>query len=433
MSDHHNHNLGSDTSVTRKILYRGKIIQSLNDDHCDFFEDGGLLCQGNRILGFGQFDLLESEAQEVYEFRDNFGLQTVLPPFSDIHFHWVQDRVSSMAKGRLLDWLENFVFPEEQKFSDIAFVRQRAAEFSKKLFRCGTLSGAVYSSIHSNTFQVTQDFFVGHFLVGNVVMTNNSPRELIQSKRKLFNQVKAFVENPKYVITPRFALSCDAETLLGLKKLVSSKRFIQTHLSETRREIQETLNMYRKWPEFCDVDSYLEIYRRAGLIQKRCILGHCIHLTSQEWKILADTQAAIAHCPTSNAPRDEDGLGSGLFELERARSEGVRWALASDIGAGPYLSMLDVMQSFLSQHRSVGRVVSAKEALYRATIAGAHILEAYYLTGFKPGNLASFCVFPSVKSNNPEECIEQLLDRPRNQFNQLSRAVCHAGRLEIFD
>ena len=98
-------------------------------------------------------------AQEIYEFRDDGGLQTVIPPFSDIHFHWVQDRVSAMAKGKLLEWLENFVFPEEQKFSDKDFTRQRAMEFPDKLFRCGTLSGAVYSSIHSDTFAIAQEHF----------------------------------------------------------------------------------------------------------------------------------------------------------------------------------------------------------------------------------------------------------------------------------
>ena len=63
--------------------------------------------------------------------------------------------------------------------------------------------------------------------------------------------------------------------------------------------------------------------------------------------------------------------------------------------------MLDVMQSFLKQHRAAGRVVSASEALYRASVAGANILEAYQLTGFKPGNLASFVVFPSTSSSEP--------------------------------
>ena len=427
-------NISSSASqVAPKILYRAKIIQSLNDNHCDFFEDGGLLCQGERILGFGRFELLESEAQEIHEFRDGGGLQTLVPPFSDIHFHWVQDRVSAMAKGRLLDWLENYVFPEEHKFENIEFTQKRAVEFSDKLFRCGTLSGAVYSSIHSETFAIAQEHFRGHFVVGNVVMTHNSPRELTQSKDQIFDELRILLEHPKYALTPRFALSCDSETLLSLKALVSPQRFVQTHLSETQREIEETLNLYKQWPEFRDVESYLEIYQRAGLIQKRCILGHCIHLTDQEWKILSDTQAAVAHCPTSNAPQDQRGLGSGLFELERARQEGVRWALASDIGAGPYLSMLDVMQSFLKQHRAAGRMVSAREALYRASVAGANILEAYQLTGFKPGNLASFVVFPSISASEPDACIEQLLDFPREKYNCLSRAVCHAGRLEAFE
>lgn len=422
-----------DTCVShQKVLYRAKIIQAVKDDLCDFFEDGGLLCENGVITGFGKFELLESEADEIHEFRDSDGLQTMLPPFSDIHFHWVQDRVSAMDKDALLRWLENFVFPEEANFADESFCLDRAKHFASKLFRCGTLSGAIYSSIHPSSFSIIQEALIGHFLVGNVVMTHNSPDYLTQSKGDLFQHVAQLVKNPKYAVTPRFALSCDAETLLRLGELVTADNFVQTHLSETLLEVKETLGLYGQWSEFADIKTYLEIYQRAGLIQKRCILGHCIHLEDSEWKVLAETQAAIAHCPTSNAPQSQRGLGSGLFDLERARREGVRWALASDIGAGPYLSMLDVMQSFLQQHSDQGCSVTATEALYRATLAGAHILEIYELTGFKPGNWASFVVLPSCSASDAEHSLRQILDSPRERFNELSRAVCHRGDLRTY-
>ena len=421
------------TESRKKVLYRAKIIQAVNDDLCDFFDDGGLLCEGGVITGFGKFELLESEADEVHEFRDSNGLQTMLPPFSDIHFHWVQDRVSAMDKDALLKWLENFVFPEEANFADEVFCRTRANDFASKLFRCGTLSGAIYSSIHASSFSIIQEALIGHFLVGNVVMTHNSPTYLTQTKDISLRQVAQLINEPKYAVTPRFALSCDAQTLLGLGSLITADNFVQTHLSETLLEIQETLGLYRQWPEFADVSTYLEIYQRAGLIQKRCILGHCIHLEDSEWQVLAETQAAIAHCPTSNAPQSQRGLGSGLFDLERARREGVRWALASDIGAGPYLSMLDVMQSFLQQHSDDGCSVTATEALYRATLAGANILEVYELTGFKPGNWASFVVLPSCSASDAEHALRQIIDLPRESFNELSRAVCHRGDLRVYN
>lgn len=416
-----------------KILYRAKIIQALNPNQCHFFEDGGLLCEGHRILGYGRFDALESDADVIHEFRDSTGLQTMIPPFSDIHFHWVQDRVSEMDKDELLDWLQSYVFPEEEKFADQEFSRHRAEQFSQKLLRCGTLSGAIYSSVHSSSYKIIQESLEGHFLVGNVIMTHNSPPGLVQRKEGLFSEIRDLLSESKYIVTPRFALSCDDQTLIELGALISSENFVQTHLSETRREIEETLELYRQWPKFADVKTYLEIYQRAGLIHKRSILGHCIHLEDSEWKILSETQAAVAHCPTSNAPHGLRGLGSGLFDLDRARAEGVRWALASDIGAGPFLSMLDVMQSFLAQHRAEGRTVTATEALFRATVAGAHILEVYELTGFKPGNWASFVILPGISASQPEPILEKLLDNPREQFNELGRAVCHRGYLRVFE
>ena len=48
------------------------------------------------------------------------------------------------------------------------------------------------------------------------------------------------------------------------------------------------------------------------------------------------------------------GLGSGLFDLKTISKNKIRWALGSDIGAGPYLSMVDVMNSFVSQHKKTG-------------------------------------------------------------------------------
>ena len=91
--------------------------------------------------------------------------------------------------------------------------------------------------------------------------------------------------------------------------------------------------------------------------------------------MLAESNTAIASCPTSNAPVEDYGLGSGLFDFEKAEREGIRWALASDIGGGPYLCMFDVIDSFERQNRSAGRSgASHIKALFRSTQAGADVL-----------------------------------------------------------
>jgi guanine deaminase len=98
------------------------------------------------------------------------------------------------------------------------------------------------------------------------------------------------------VITPRFALSCTSELMESLGELMSSEPdvHIQTHLSENRTEIKETL---RSFPE---CSSYTEVYERHGMLRDGTILAHCVWLTDEEMDIIKRTGAGISHCPTSN-------------------------------------------------------------------------------------------------------------------------------------
>ena len=63
-------------------------------------------------------------------------------------------------------------------------------------------------------------------------------------------------------------------------------------------------------------------------------------------------------------------------DFEKAESMGVPWALASDIGGGPFLSMFDVMRSFVLQNREVGRhTATLSKALHRTTLKAAELMD----------------------------------------------------------
>ena len=112
------------------------------------------------------------------------------------------------------------------------------------------------------------------------------------------------------------------------------------------------------------------------MLGPKTIFGHCIYLAESEWKLLADSGSRIASCPSSNAPIEQLGIGSGLFDFEKAESLGVPWALASDIGGGPFLSMFDVMRSFVLQNRKVGRhTATFTKALHRTTFKAAELMD----------------------------------------------------------
>jgi guanine deaminase len=101
------------------------------------------------------------------------------------------------------------------------------------------------------------------------------------------------------------------------------------------------------------------------------VYGHGIHLTDDEIVRLNETGTAIAHCPTSNL-----FLGSGLLDLRRFKQPGqeVPIGLASDVGAGTSLSMLQTMNEAYKVAHLSGFALSAAQAFYLATRGAARAL-----------------------------------------------------------
>ncbi len=386
-------------------FYRGTILNPKSDTRCDFIADGVLVVSGAPGRAILEDVLAWDAAQKKYAKKiraantfDHRG-SVFLPGFFDMHFHWVQDEVRTMPKDSLLEWLERYTFPTEARFSDPVYSKTRAHEFFKHLSRVGTFGGAVFSSIHECALSAAMKEAKGDFVIGNVLMTMNSPKDLTQTEDQAIGLAEKMTRRfgKRYAFTPRFAISTSPRVMKKGAVFANRARcFQQTHLSENHEEIAFTLKLYRGFPGFEKIKSYTEIYQKVGMLGARTLMAHGIHLSDAELKMLAKTRTAIVHCPTSNAPIAERGLGSGLFDFKKTERAGVRWALGSDIGGGPVLSMFDVMQSFVKQNQRAGKTgASCIKALYRATLAGAEILGVSKRTGnFKQGKDATFVVVP---------------------------------------
>ena len=184
---------------------------------------------------------------------------------------------------------------------------------------------------------------------------------------------------------------------------------------------------------FEKVKSYTEIYKKCGLLGSKTIMGHGIHLSKEELSMLSRSKTSVAHCPTSNAPVKDLGLGSGLFDFRKAEKAGVRWALASDIGGGPFLSMLDVMRSFYQQNQKK-KITEATyvKALHRSTLAGADLLNLSKSRGnFLKNKRANFVVLerPRVTSKDKaEDVLKRMINRgPREELSNLVHNTFHNG------
>ncbi len=432
--------------MTKKPLLRfhlGTLLNPLSDLECELVREGVLAVDARTGKIHGIHDLAGARARygKVFGGRAviDHGSALLIPGFFDLHFHWVQDEVRVMPKASLLTWLKKYTFPTEMRFADPAYSRKRAKEFFLKLRGSGTQGGAIYSSIHETAIRSAFREVKGHFVIGNVLMNMESPPELTVGEEESLRLVRKLLKQygTRYALTPRFAITTTPKVMKEGARLADTARaFKQTHLSETPGEIEFVLSQYRKIPGFEKVRTYTEIYQKAGMLGPRSIMGHGIHLSAAELRLLARTRTAIAHCPTSNAPVKDLGLGSGLFDFRRTEKAGVRWALGSDIGGGPFLSMFDVMESFVRQNRKADvKGATRVKALFRATLAGAAILGLDRITGnFKASKEANFMVVPVsdrvLAGRNAEEILERLHAgvRRRSAFDTLVASSWIKGR-----
>jgi guanine deaminase len=424
----------------------GKIFNPITAKKCDFYEQGILVLKSvkdseeKKIVFIGKATSKEAlnfitKADKILDYSKQF----IMPGFFDMHFHWVQDHVREMPKANLLEWLENYTWPFEKKFKNKAYTKSEAKRFFKRLYEAGTIGGAVYASIHEESVHQAFNEAQGEFIIGNVQMTMNSPKYLLQTEKeatelsnKLSNQYKE-----KYALTPRFAPTTHPEVMKACAKVAKkNKSFIQTHLSETINEIGFVLDIYSNFKEYKNIDTYTGIYKKANILGSRTIMGHGIHLSKKELEMLAGTKTAIAHCPTSNAPHKEKGLGSGLFNFKQADKFGINWALGSDIGGGPFLSMFDVMRSFIAQNKKGAneKLATAKRALFYSTQAGADILKLTKSCGnLEKGKWANFIVLAEMKTPKDlttEELLSKIIlknQRSREKYDSMVAETFYRG------
>lgn len=427
-------------------FFIGTILNPQDDKNCDFYAHGLLVIEGAankaRIKDLLPLEKGVKKYSSLMTKKNthDLGHSLIMPGFYDMHFHWVQDDVREMPKDSLLGWLEKYTFPTEMKFKDKKYAQMRAETFFNKLMMHGTLGGACYSSIHEHAVDAAMKRAKGHFVIGNVLMNMNSPEELTQTEEESLKLTKRLIDKhgKKHCFTPRFAITTTPKVMKeGSKMADKAKCFKQTHLSETPQEIDFVLSIYKKLPGFEKVKSYTEIYEKTGMLGERSLMGHGIHLSAKELGILSKSKTSVIHCPTSNAPLKEKGLGSGLFDFKKIEKSKVRWALGSDIGGGPFLSMFDVMRSFVDQHQKKGhKSATYVKALYRSTLAGAEILGQNKNSGnLNKGKEANFIVVPLPKNKFPVdaesalESIIQPLKKKREKYEDLLSDVYFNGQV----
>jgi guanine deaminase len=328
----------------------------------------------------------------------------VLPGFVDAHLHYPQTfAADAYGGGRLLEWLQECIFPVEAGLAEVEVAERTAAEFVRRRTAAGTTTAMVFGSAFPHAqdalFAAHQDAglrlisgrgvqTVGSAAAGPLLTGEDEAVELV--RREIDRWHLADTGDPataklQVAVVPRFSLSVTPRTLAALGELYEGVRdrgvYFHTHLSENDTPGDGEIAVVRAAYQ---VDHYLDTYdghflpgsRRGGasFLGRRSVFAHAVHCADAELGRLAETSSSIAHCPTS-----QQFLGSGTMPWRRTTGAGLTVAVGTDIGAGDEWLVPRVLNDAYKVHLSepgpAAVALHPAELLFLGTLAGARALD----------------------------------------------------------
>lgn len=371
------------STLSGRSAIRASLLRFSADDELERIDDGLLVFENGIILAAGEYKATAAAypGLQAHDWRGT----TLAPGFVDTHIHYPQtDVIGSPAEG-LLPWLENYTFPHESRFADRSYAAGVAEFFLDELLRNGVTTALAYSTSHVASVDAYFSAALRRGLraiTGKCLMDSNCPDGVRDSTEQSLVDSQALIERWHgrgrlgYALTPRFAPSCTVAQMRGAAALADRYPdiWIQTHVAENTDEIAWVREL------FPESRSYLGVYESMGLLRPRSVYAHCIHFDDNDRAAMRANRAAAAVCPTSNL-----FLGSGLFDFDAARTSGMSWGLASDVGGGTSFSPFQTMLAAYQVARLRGTTLSPQALWFAHTLGAARAVDL----GDKVGNLAA--------------------------------------------
>ena len=362
---------------------RGPVLTYTGDpfahglEHTMVYEfDAIVAIADGRITHFGPAERIRPQLPAGTEIKDYGKDSLISAGFIDSHVHFPQTPMIAAYGEQLLDWLNKYTFPTEQKYADKEFARSVAKVFLQENLRNGITCGCIYCTVYPQSvdalFEEAEKLGM-RLAAGKVMMDRNAPEKLLDTPKTGYDDSKALIKKWHnrgrllYAITPRFAPTSTPEQLEATGSLCKEhpECYMQTHVSENKGEVAWVKEL------FPERKGYLDVYDHYSLCRPRAVFGHGIHLTDDEMQVMHRTGSAIAHCPTSNF-----FLGSGFFNIQRAmqKERPVRVGLGTDLGAGTSFSILATLNEAYKAAQLNSYALSACHAYYVATRGTAHAM-----------------------------------------------------------
>ena len=339
-----------------KILFTNARVLTMVADvitHDDVVVDGNLIVYiGKDSSSYGPFD-------RVIDCHKNL----LMPGFKNAHAHsamvFLRGKADDVA---LQDWLFKIVFPREDRLQP-----EDIYHLNKVAYLEYIASGITACFDHYyyplEAAKAAQEVGMRTLLLATYDAKYMRGEEL-EGNYHSFNDIEDNLV--KYAIGFHAEYTTSDYLLDGTKKtLASLKCPFFTHISETKKEVEECKQRHGKTPAKYLYDEGLFKYGGGGF--------HCVHFTKEEAKIFKDNNLTVISCPGSNSK-----LASGIAPLTYYFNEGINIALGTDGPASNNsLDMFKEMYLAATLQKLINndpKSIPAFEVLKMATVNGARAM-----------------------------------------------------------
>ncbi|MEQ1484891.1 TRZ/ATZ family hydrolase [Methyloglobulus sp.] len=380
------------------------------------YEYHSLVIDKGRII-----DLLPTDtAKHKYQgtTTENLSSHALLPGFINCHTHAAMTLMRGIADDLpLMDWLQNHIWPLEQKWMSEAFVRDGTdLAIAEMLLGGTTCFNDMYFFPDVTAQQAIQHGIracVGLIVIDFPTVWAENSAAYIAKGLDIHDQ---FRHQP--LITTSFAphapYTVSDDPLQKIRTLADELEIpINMHVHETLHEVDDALAKTGQRP--------LQRLHNLGLINPSFIAVHMTQLNAEEITLFAESGAHIVHCPESNLK-----LASGFCPVAQCLNAGINVALGTDGAASNNdLGMLGEMRTAALLAKAVAQDASsvpAMTALRMATINGAKALGLEHEIG-------------SLTIGKSADVIAIDLDQLETQpvFSPVSQIVYAASRQQVTD
>lgn len=349
------------------LIHNGTIVTV--DPAFRVLNGGAVAIEGDRIERVWRPSANDplTEAKEIVDARGGI----VMPGLVNLHTHLPMSLFRGLADDLpLKQWLGDHIFPAEATHIDPATVRLGARLSCAEMLMGGTTT-CCDGYFHAADIAEAVERIGMRAVLGQGVIDFPAPGVPDPSKGVAVASdfVRIWKNRSERICPAVFCHSpytCSEAVLKDAKRTAESSGVLfQIHLAETRDEWDQI-----RWAHGCTPAAYLQ---RLGILDENTLLVHAVWVDEADIQRIADSGAAVAHCPESNMK-----LGSGVAPLVEFLEAGIPVGIGTDgCASNNDLDLWGEMDTLAKLHKVRRRdptVMDAAGVVRMATLGGARAL-----------------------------------------------------------